>query len=106
MKQVNPLENRILVRPSDPLKVTKGGIVIPDNAREKPSEGTVTHVGPGKLAETGELVPLTVAVGDVVIYSKYAGTEIQVEGVDHVLLKDVDCLAKITEVEVPAEASA
>jgi chaperonin GroES len=106
MKQVSPLENRILVLPSDPLQVTKGGIVIPDSAREKQSEGTVVQTGPGKRNEAGELVPLTVQEGDVVIYSKYAGTDIQIEGKDHVLLRDLDCLAKITEVEAPVAVEA
>jgi chaperonin GroES len=107
MKQVDPLENRILVRPTDPTTITAGGIHLPDNAREKQNEGTVTHVGPGKRGDDGELIPVTVKPGDVVIYSKYAGTELQIEGQDHVLLRDSDCLATISEVpaKAPAEAT-
>ena len=104
MKQVTPLDNRVLILPTDPAEFTKGGIMLPSNAREKPTEGTVAAVGPGKRSDAGELIKPGVEKGDTVIYSKYAGTDIKVEGVPHVLLRDSDILAKITEVPEPVEA--
>jgi chaperonin GroES len=106
MKKVEPLDDRVLIKPLDALAKTKGGIILPDQAREKPSEGTVVSLGPGKRGENGELIPPRICVGDTVIYSKYAGTEIKVNNVDHVLLRESDCIAKTVEVEVPAEATA
>lgn len=106
MKQVNPLDNRVLVRPTDAAERTKGGIYLPGNAREKPSEGTVVSVGEGKKCENGEVIKMSVKAGDTVIYSKYAGTEIKIEDVDHVILRETDLVATITEVEVPVEATA
>jgi chaperonin GroES len=101
MKRVDPLDDRVLIKPLDALTQTKGGILLPDQAREKPSEGVIVSVGPGKrAAATGELIPPRVAEGDTVIYSKYAGTEIKINNVDHVLLRESDCIAKTSEIEV------
>jgi chaperonin GroES len=105
MKQVTPLDNRVLILPTDPAEFTKGGIALPTNAREKPTEGTVISAGPGRRADSGELIKPGVEEGDTVIYSKYAGTEIKVEGVTHVLLRDSDILAKITETSVAEPAA-
>ena len=92
---LQPLEDRIVVRPSEAEEKTASGLVIPDTAKEKPQQGEVLAVGPGRRAEnTGELIPLDVAVGDIVVYSKYGGTEITVEGEDLLILSGRDVLAK------------
>jgi chaperonin GroES len=90
---VRPLEDRILVRPEEGQETTISGIVIPDTAKEKPQEGVVLAVGPGKRNEDGELVPLDVKEGDRVLYSKYGGTEITVDGEDLLILSSRDALA-------------
>jgi chaperonin GroES len=93
---LQPLEDRIVVRPSESEETTASGLVIPDTAKEKPQQGEVLAVGPGRRAEnTGELVPLDVAAGDIVVYSKYGGTEITVEGEDLLILTSRDVLAKV-----------
>jgi chaperonin GroES len=93
---LQPLEDRIVVRPGESEETTASGLVIPDTAKEKPQQGEVLAVGPGRRAEnTGEVVPLDVAVGDTVVYSKYGGTEITVEGEDLLILSGRDVLAKI-----------
>ncbi|MGH2809114.1 MAG: co-chaperone GroES [Actinomycetota bacterium] len=92
-KTIKPLEDRILVRPSEAEETLPSGIVIPDTAKEKPQEGTVLAVGPGKRSDTGDLIPVDVKEGDRVIYSKYGGTEITVEGEDLLILSARDVLA-------------
>lgn len=93
---LKPLEDRIVVRPSDAEEVTASGLVIPDTAKEKPQQGEVLAVGPGRRSDqSGEIVPVDVAVGDVVVYSKYGGTEIAVDGEDLLILNARDVLAKI-----------
>ena len=95
---LKPLEDRIVVRPSEAEETTVSGIVIPDTAKEKPQQGEVLAVGPGRRAEnTGELIPLEVAVGDTVVYSKYGGTEITIEGEDLLILTGRDVLAKVAK---------
>ncbi len=92
--KITPLEDRILVRPEEGEETTVSGIVIPDTAKEKPQEGTVLAVGPGKRSDnSGELIPLDVKEGDRVIYSKYGGTEIKVEGEELLILSARDVLA-------------
>ncbi|MBA2426188.1 MAG: co-chaperone GroES [Actinobacteria bacterium] len=90
---VRPLEDRIVVRPEEGEETTVSGIVIPDTAKEKPQEGTVLAVGPGKRSETGDLVPMDVKEGDKILYSKYGGTEIKVGGEDLLILSSRDALA-------------
>ena len=93
---LQPLEDRIVVRPSEAEETTASGLVIPDTAKEKPQEGEVLAVGPGRRSEdTGELIPVDVAVGDRVVYSKYGGTEITIEGEDLLILAARDILAKV-----------
>jgi len=93
---LQPLEDRIVVRPAEAEETTVSGLVIPDTAKEKPQQGEVLAVGPGRRAEqTGELIPLDVAVGDQVVYSKYGGTEITVEGEELLILHARDVLAKV-----------
>jgi len=93
---LQPLDDRIVVRPSEAEEKTASGLVIPDTAKEKPQQGTVLAVGPGRRSEqTGEIIPLGIAVGDVVVYSKYGGTEIAVDGEDVLILTSRDVLAKV-----------
>jgi chaperonin GroES len=96
--KLHPLEDRIVVRPGESEETTASGLVIPDTAKEKPQQGEVIAVGPGRRAEnTGELVPVDVAAGDTVVYSKYGGTEITFEGEDLLILSSRDVLAKIAK---------
>jgi chaperonin GroES len=93
---LQPLEDRIVVRPSEAEEKTASGLVIPDTAKEKPQQGEVLAVGPGRRAEnTGELVPLDIKAGDTVVYSKYGGTEITIDGEDLLILTGRDVLAKV-----------
>jgi chaperonin GroES len=94
-KTIKPLEDRILVRPEEGEETTASGIVIPDTAKEKPQEGTVLAVGPGKRGETGDLIPMDIKEGDRVIYSKYGGTEIKLDGEDLLILSARDVLAVV-----------
>ena len=91
---LKPLDDRIVVRPREAEEMTVSGIVIPDTAKEKPQQGEVLAVGPGRRSEqTGELIPMDVKVGDVVVYSKYGGTEIVLDGEDVLILTGRDVLA-------------
>ena len=90
---IRPLDDRILVRPEEGQETTISGIVIPDTAKEKPQEGTVLAIGPGKRSDTGELIPMDVKEGDRVMYSKYGGTEIKVDGEELLILSSRDVLA-------------
>jgi len=90
---LKPLADRIVVKATTAEEVTKGGIVLPDTAKERPQEGEVIAVGTGKTTETGAQVPVEVKVGDKVIYSKYGGTEVKVEGEEYVILRQDDVLA-------------
>ncbi len=92
---LRPLEDRVVVEPVEAEEVTAGGIVLPDTAKEKPQRGTVLAVGPGKLLDSGQRSTLSVAVGDEVIYGKYAGTDIEVDGRDVKILRESDVLAKV-----------
>ena len=91
---LKPLEDRIVVKPGEEEETTVSGIVIPDTAKEKPQEGSVIAVGPGRF-EDGTRVPLDVKVGDKVIYSKYGGTEVKIGGEDHLILSARDVLAVV-----------
>ena len=94
--KLHPLDDRIVVRPGESEETTASGLVIPDTAKEKPQQGEVLAVGPGRRSEdTGELIPLDVKAGDTVVYSKYGGTEITVEGEDLLILSARDVLAKL-----------
>jgi chaperonin GroES len=93
--KITPLDDRVVVEPMAAEEVTAGGIVLPDNAQEKPQRGTVVAVGPGKLLDSGERGELSVSVGDEVIFGKYGGTEIEIEGADVKILRESDILAKV-----------
>jgi len=91
---LQPLEDRIVVRPNDAEETTASGLVIPDSAKEKPHQGAVLAVGPGRRSDnSGELIPMDVAEGDTVVYSKYGGTEITIDGEDLLILNARDVLA-------------
>lgn len=91
--KLNPIRDRILVRPIEEDTVTKSGIVIPDNAQEKPSRGLVVAAGTGRLLENGTVVPLVVKAGDTVLYGKYAGTGVKLDNEEHIVMKEDDVLA-------------
>ena len=90
---IKPLEDRIVVKPLDAEQTTASGLVIPDTAKEKPQEGEVLAVGPGRIDDNGNRVPLDVTVGDKVIYSKYGGTEVKYAGEEYLILSARDVLA-------------
>ncbi|HMP80817.1 MAG TPA: co-chaperone GroES [Pirellulaceae bacterium] len=93
--KIRPLDDRVVVEPCEAEEMTAGGIVLPDNAKEKPQRGTVLAVGPGKLLDNGQRGTLSVSVGDEVIFGKYGGTEIEVDGDEFKILRESDILAKV-----------
>jgi chaperonin GroES len=94
---IKPLEDRIVVKPLEAEQTTASGLVIPDSAKEKPQEGMVLAVGPGRVDDNGNRIPLDVAVGDKVIYSKYGGTEIKYSGEELLILSARDILAVVVQ---------
>jgi chaperonin GroES len=92
--KLHPLADRVLVKPMEKEERTKSGIYLPDTAKEKPQEGEVLAIGPGKMTDDGKRVPLDLKVGDRVIYAKYGGTEIKVDDEDLIILRESDILAK------------
>ena len=93
--KIRPLDDRVVVEPIEAEQTTAGGIVLPDSAKEKPQRGTIVAVGPGRLLDSGERGDLSVAVGDVVIYGKYGGSDIEVDGNEVKILRESDILAKV-----------
>ena len=91
--KLQPLADRILVKPIEKEEMTKSGIYLPDTAKEKPQEGEVLAVGPGRYGEEGDRIPMDVKVGDIVIYAKYGGTEIKVDDDELMILRESDILA-------------
>ena len=92
---IRPLDDRVVVEPLEAEETTAGGIVLPENAKEKPQRGTVVAVGPGRLLDSGDRGDLSVNVGDEVIFGKYGGTEIEVDGAEVKILRESDILAKV-----------
>jgi chaperonin GroES len=92
--KLQPLGDRLVVKPIEGEEVTKGGIILPDTAKEKPQEGKVLAVGPGRLSEDGKRIAMEVKVGDVVLYVKYGGTEVKIDGEELMILSEKDILAK------------
>ena len=90
--KIRPLHDRILVKRIDEEEKTKGGIIIPDTAKEKPQEGKVIAVGAGKVLEDGKVRPMDVKAGDRILFSKYAGTDVKLEGEDHIIIREDDVL--------------
>ena len=92
--KLEPLADRLVVRPIEKEEVTKGGIILPDTAREKPQEGEVLAVGPGRMSEDGDRIAMDVKKGDIIIYAKYGGTEIKIDDEELIILRESDVLAK------------
>ncbi len=95
--KIRPLNDRILVKRVEEETVTKGGLIIPDTAREKPQRGEVMAAGPGKMSEDGKRNPPEVKAGDIVLFAKYAGTEIKIDGMEHVFMREDDILGVISK---------
>jgi chaperonin GroES len=93
--KIRPLQDRVIVKRLEEEEKTKGGIIIPDTAKEKPQEGKVIAVGKGKMTEEGKLIPLDVKVGDKILFGKYSGTEIKIEGEEHLIMREEDILGVI-----------
>ena len=89
---LRPLGDRVLVKPTEEVEQKRGGIIIPDTAKEKPQEGEIIAVGPGKVADSGEKVPTNVKVGDKVLYGKYGGTEVKLDDEDYLIMSESDIL--------------
>ena len=92
---LRPLQDRILVERVEESKKTKGGIIIPDTAKEKPAEGKVIAVGNGRIGEDGKVIPMDLKVGDRILFSKYGGTEVKIEGVDYLIMRQDDVLGVV-----------
>lgn len=88
--EIKPLADRVVVKPEVPEEKTKGGIILPDTAKEKPVVGTVVAVGPGKKSDDGKIQPMEVKVGDKVLYGKYSGTEITIKGEEYLIMRESD----------------
>ena len=93
--QLKPLDDRVVVKPTESEEKTAGGIVLPDNAREKPQRGKIIAAGPGKLLDNGNRAALSVKVGDEVLFGKYAGNEVKVNGDELKIMRETDLLAKV-----------
>ncbi len=94
---LKPLADRVIVKPMEPEETTKGGIILPDTAKEKPIEGTIVAVGPGKVSDDGKVVKMEVKEGDKVLYGKYSGTEVTVEGEDYLIMRESDIFAIVSK---------
>ncbi|MCA1927866.1 MAG: co-chaperone GroES [Calditerrivibrio sp.] len=97
MASIKPLQDRVLVKRLDAEEKTASGLIIPDTAKEKPQEGEVIATGPGKVMENGTKVELTVKAGDKVLFSKYAGTEVKIDGTEYLIMREDDILGIITK---------
>ncbi len=95
--KLQPLADRLVIKPTEQEGMTKSGIVLPDTAKEKPQEGEVLAIGPGRLSEDGKRIAMDIKVGDTVIYAKYGGTEIKVDDEELIILRESDILAKKTK---------
>lgn len=93
--KLNPLADRVVVKPAEAEEKTKGGIILPDTAKEKPVEGTIVATGPGKNSDSGELIKMTIKVGDKVLYGKYSGTEVTIGGEEFLIMRESDIFAII-----------
>ncbi len=90
---IKPLADRVVVKPSEAEEKTKGGIILPDSAKEKPQQGKVVAVGPGKTSDSGATIKMALKKGDTVLYGKYSGTEITVDGEEYLIMRESDILA-------------
>ncbi len=94
---VEPLDDRVVVKPLEAEEKTAGGIVLPDTAQEKPQRGEVIAIGPGRLLDSGERATVDVAIGDVILYGKYSGTDVKIAGEERLILRESDILAKLQD---------
>lgn len=94
---LTPLHDRIIVKASEPEEVTKGGIIIPDTAKEKPQQGEVVAVGKGRITDEGKEIPMQLKEGDVVLYGKYAGTEVNIDGEEMLMMRESDVFAIVNK---------
>jgi chaperonin GroES len=92
--KLEPLGDRLVVKPIAREEVTKSGLVLPDTAKEKPQEGEVVAVGPGRMTDDGQRIPMDIKVGDIIIYAKYGGSEIKIDNEELIILREADILAK------------
>ncbi|MCL6098607.1 MAG: co-chaperone GroES [Bacteroidetes bacterium] len=88
--KIKPLADRVIVKPKEAEETTKGGIILPDTAKEKPVEGTIVAVGAGKVTDDGKTVAMSLKVGDVVLYGKYSGTEVKIDGEEYLIMRESD----------------
>jgi len=95
--KIKPLQDRLVIKRIEEEEKTKGGIIIPDSAKEKPQEGRVVAIGDGKTLESGQKAPLTVKPGDKILFGKYSGTEIKIDGEEHLILREDDVLAIVQD---------
>lgn len=102
--KIEPLADRVVVKNVEQEEVLASGLVIPDTAKEKPQQGEVVAVGPGRRDDDGKLIPLDVTVGDIILYAKYSGTEIKLDQTEYLVLSEKDVLAKIVKQAVGATA--
>jgi chaperonin GroES len=106
MEKLTPLGNNVIVKPVAEETVSKGGIIIPDTAKEKPHEGEIIAAGPGKVNKTGNLMPMAVKIGDRIIYAKYTGSEIKINDEKYLIMPESDILAlKVTSTEVKTKTT-
>jgi chaperonin GroES len=94
--KVKPLADRVLIKPLEPAEAKKGGIIIPDTAKEKPQQGEVIEVGSGRISEEGDKIPMEVKKGDKVLYGKYSGTEVTIDDVEYLIMRETDILAIVS----------
>jgi chaperonin GroES len=95
--KIKPLQDRLVIKRIEEEEKTKGGIIIPDSAKEKPQEGRVVAVGDGKMLESGQKAPLTVKVGDKILFGKYSGSEIKIDGEEHLIMREDDVLGIVED---------
>jgi chaperonin GroES len=93
--KIKPLADRVVIQPAEAEEKVKGGIIIPDTAKEKPQKGKIVAAGPGKTSEEGKLIPMAVKVGDTVLYGKYSGTEITIDNEEYLIVRESDILAVV-----------
>ena len=95
--KIQPLADRVIVKPREAEDTTKGGIILPDTAKEKPIEGTIVAVGGGRVTDDGKTIALNVKVGDTILYGKYSGTEVKIEGDEYLIMRESDIFGIITK---------
>src|SRR5580658_4487171 len=100
-----PLHDRVVVKRIDAEEKSKGGIIIPDTAKEKPSEGEVVAVGPGGRDEAGKLIPVDVKAGDRVLFGKWSGTEVKIDGIEYLIMKESDIMGVLLEIQARKKAA-